>query len=64
MSELVECDHCGYVNEHEAERLSEVGDEGSWVCPSCVLCNTTFHKESGFVTVLGYQRNLEVGYLG
>lgn len=59
----IECDHCGYVSEKEAKRLDKVGDEGAWICPSCVLCNTSYHNEQGFITVLGYHRDLEVGFL-
>lgn len=59
----VECDHCGYVNETEAKRLSDVGAEGAWLCPACSICNTTYHLDSGFRTELGYRRDLEVGFL-
>lgn len=58
----VECDHCGYGNDCETQRLSDVGDEGVWVCPACNCCNTSYHKPEGYATVLGYQRDLEVGH--
>lgn len=58
----VECDHCGYINLDEAVMLIEVGVMATWVCPACAECNTTHHKAMGFVTKLGYQRNLEVDY--
>lgn len=57
------CDHCGYICAKETERLGDVGDEGAWLCPACELCNTSYHLENGFRTELGYQRDLEVGYL-
>ena len=60
---LVICDHCDYVNPHEEKRLKDVGDEGSWACPACSECNTTYHKTLGFVTVLGYDRTVEVKFL-
>lgn len=63
MATTVECDHCGYNNKYEADRLKGDGAEGAWCCPACSLCNTTYHKPDGFVTVLGYQRDLEVGVL-
>lgn len=58
----VNCDHCGYVDATEADRLAEVGAEGAWICNACHLCNTTYHRAGGFVTVLGYHRDLVVGY--
>lgn len=58
-----ECDHCGYVSEEETGRLCAIGDEGAWICPSCSVCNTTRHIDIGYITQLGYQRNLEVGYV-
>ena len=57
------CDHCGYVSKSEAKRLSEVGASGAWICPACILCNTTYHLDDGFCTVLGYHRDLEVGFI-
>jgi hypothetical protein len=59
----IECDHCGYHDEEQEVRLAAVGAEGAWICKACSLCNTTFHKPQGYATVLGYQRDLEVGYL-
>jgi len=59
----VECDHCGYVNDHEVKRLREVGASGAWVCPACSVCNTTYHVEAGFITQLGYNRELEIRFL-
>ena len=63
LPQQVICDHCGYITQTETKRLGEVGDEGSWVCPACSICNTSYHKSEGYVTVLGYQRDLEIGYL-
>jgi hypothetical protein len=63
LPQIVVCDHCGFENDHEEKRLGEVGNEGAWVCPACSICNTTYHKPEGYVTVLGYQRDLEVGFL-
>ena len=57
------CDHCGYVSEYETKRLGSVGDEGAWICPACSLCNTTYHVTDGYLTVLGYERELEIGFL-
>lgn len=59
----VECAHCGYESDYETKRLGDVGNEGAWVCPACTLCNTSYHKPKGYVTVLGYHRDLEVVYL-
>lgn len=63
LPKVIECDHCGYESEYETKRLGNVGDSGAWVCPSCEICNTSYHKPQGYATVLGYQRDLEVGYL-
>lgn len=63
LPDKVICDHCGYVSDYETERLKNVGDESAWLCPACELCNTSYHLEIGFRTELGYQRNLEVGFL-
>ncbi len=63
LPQQVECDHCGYFSKYETERLGNVGDEGAWLCPACVLCNTTYHLDIGFRTELGYTRDLEVGFL-
>jgi len=63
LPQTVICEHCGYDNEYETNRLSAVGAEGAWCCPSCSICNTTYRKPQGYATVLGYQRDLEVGYL-
>lgn len=63
LPQLVACDHCGYESEEQTERLGDVGAEGAWTCPACSICNTTWHREGGYVTVLGYERDLEVGFL-
>ncbi len=63
LSQQVICDHCGYITEAESERLGKVGDEGAWICPACVLCNTSYHMEEGFKTIIGYHRDLEAGFL-
>ena len=57
------CDHCGYITAEESKRLGDVGDEGAWICPACELCNTSYHLEHGFVTHVGYERDLEIGFL-
>lgn len=58
----VECDHCGYVNDDETNSI-ESGSSRAWVCPACNICNTTWHSDIGFLTKLGYQRDLLVGFL-
>ncbi len=63
LPKIITCDHCGYENDHETTRLAAIGAEGAWVCPACSICNTSYHKPEGYATVLGYQRDLEVGYL-
>lgn len=63
LPQRVECNHCGYISEYEAERLKSVGAEGAWICSACSLCNTTYHLDIGFKTILGYHRDLEVGVL-
>ena len=63
LPQQIECDHCGYESDYETKRLNAVGAVGAWTCPACELCNTSYHKPEGYVTVLGYQRDLEVGYL-
>lgn len=62
MTQKVECAHCGYDNEEQAERLCDLGDEGAWTCPACGVCNTTYHLYKGFKTELGYQRELDIEY--
>ena len=63
IKEQVQCDHCAFVSTYETKRLGEVGASGAWLCPACELCNTTEHSDLGFITVLGYTRDLEVGFL-
>jgi hypothetical protein len=63
MTTMINCEHCDYRNKYEEKRLAPIGSSGAWVCPACGICNTTYHKPIGFVTTLGYQRELEVGYL-
>lgn len=63
LPQVIECDHCGYESDYETKRLSDIGDEGAWVCPACTIYNTTYHKPEGYATVLGYHRDLEVCYL-
>jgi hypothetical protein len=60
---IIVCDHCGHHQDDQYERLGEIGAEGAWLCQACSLCNMTYHKPEGYVTVLGYQRDLEIGYL-
>lgn len=63
LPQVVECDHCGHESVYQTIRLKEVGAEGAYTCEACLMCNTVYHKPMGYVTVLGYQRDLEIGHL-
>ena len=66
MSKHIVCDHCGYVEQDLSkypERLQHPGDDSGWMCPACNLCNTVYLTDQGYRTELGYNRDLQVGYL-
>jgi hypothetical protein len=62
-SQVVVCEHCGYQDDEQLERMGKVGSTGAWTCKSCSVCNTTYHDPDGYVTIIGYHRDLEVEFL-